>query len=82
MSDQEHESRVLSFIAGLTLGAAIGAGVALLTAPAKGRKTRKRLVKAANSAKSSATDQLEDFADEVKGRVDGALKVARGRIGG
>jgi len=76
----ENEGHVLNFVAGVVLGTIIGAGVALLAAPAKGKKTRKRLVRAAEGVRESAQDRFEDFADEVKGRVDDAVKVARKRI--
>ena len=57
-----------------------GAGVALLMAPAKGKKTRRRLVKAAQGARDSAQDRLEYITDEVRDRVDGAVQVARKRV--
>lgn len=80
MEYRESDSHVLNFVAGVVLGTIIGAGVALLAAPEKGRKTRKRLIRAAEGVRDSAQDRFEDFADEVKGRVDDAVKVARKRI--
>ncbi len=80
MEYEDHEGQVLSFVAGLSLGAVLGAGVALLMAPAKGKKTRRRLVKAAQGARDSAQDRLEYITDEVRDRVDGAVQVARKRI--
>jgi len=77
---EHHESRVFTFLAGVMFGAALGAGVALLTAPERGRKTRKKLARAAYDARDSAQERLEDLADDVRGRVDGAVKVARKRI--
>jgi gas vesicle protein len=61
----------------LLLGAIIGAGVAYLTAPETGRKARKRLKRAAGDLRASASDRLDDLADEVKGKVDEAIKSAR-----
>lgn len=81
MSDRDHEVRVFDFLAGLALGAFIGAGVALVTAPDKGRKTRRKLVRAASGARDSAQDQFGDLADGVRDRVGGAIKVARARVG-
>jgi gas vesicle protein len=73
--DQDHQ--VINFISGLLLGAIIGAGVAYLTAPQPGRKTRKRIRKAAGNIRESATDRLDDIADEVKGKVDEVMNVVR-----
>lgn len=78
--DQDHERQVANFISGLLLGAIIGAGVALLTAPRPGRKTRKRLRRVALDARDTATDRLDHLADEVKGKVDEVVKSARGRL--
>jgi gas vesicle protein len=78
--EEERERQVLSFVSGLLLGAVIGAGVALLTAPDSGRRTRKRLRRAATDLKDSATHRLDDIADEVKGKVDEVIKSARTRF--
>jgi gas vesicle protein len=80
--DSDHERQVVNFISGLVLGAIIGAGVALLTAPQPGRKTRKRLRKAAVGLRDDATERLDELADEVKGKVDEVIKGARGRFAG
>ncbi|UCC25405.1 MAG: YtxH domain-containing protein [Gemmatimonadales bacterium] len=80
MEYEDHEGQVLSFVAGLALGAILGAGVALLTAPEKGKKTRRRLVKAARDARDTAQDRFEYISDEVRDRVDGAVQGARQRI--
>ena len=80
--DSDHERQVLNFISGLVLGAVIGAGVALLTAPQAGRRTRKRLRTAAVGLRTTATDRFDDLADEVKGKVDEAIKGARQRFVG
>lgn len=81
MRHDDHEGQVWSFVAGMMLGAMIGAGAALLTAPEKGRKTRKKLVRAAGDARDTAQGRLEEFADDVRERVDGAVETARRRIG-
>ena len=75
--DYEQDRQAINFISGLVLGAIIGAGVAFLTAPQPGKKTRKRLKRAAVDLRSSATDRLDDIADEVKGKVDEVVKVVR-----
>jgi gas vesicle protein len=75
--DYDRDRQVLNFISGLLLGAIIGAGVAYLTAPQPGKKTRKRIKKAAGTLRHSATDRLDDLADEVKGKVDEVIRGAR-----
>ncbi len=78
--EYEHEGQVVTFLSGLLLGAVIGAGVALLTAPQPGKKTRRRLRKRALEVRDSAGERLEALADEVKGRVDDAFEGARRRL--
>jgi len=78
--DHDHERQVANFISGLLLGAVIGAGVALLTAPRPGRKTRKRLKRAAGDMRGTATDRLDRLAEEVKVKVDEVVQGARGRF--
>jgi gas vesicle protein len=78
--DGEQESQVFGFVSGLLLGALIGAGIALLAAPEPGRKTRKRLRRAAVELKKSTGSRLDDLADEMKGKVDEVMKGARSRF--
>jgi gas vesicle protein len=75
--EYDQDRQVLNFISGLVLGAIIGAGVAYLTAPETGKKARRRLGKAADRVRESASDRLDDLADEVKGKVDEVIKGAR-----
>jgi len=75
--DYDPDRQVVNFISGLLLGAIIGAGVAYLTAPQAGRKTRKRIRRVATTVRDSASDRLDDFADEVKGKVDEVIASAR-----
>lgn len=78
--DQDQERQVANFISGLLLGAIIGAGVALLTAPRAGRRTRKRLRRAAADMRETASDRLDQLAEEMKGKVDEVMRGARGRF--
>jgi gas vesicle protein len=80
MEYDEHSSQVVNFVSGLVLGAVIGAGVALLTAPESGRRARKRLRRVAHDVRGTAGDRWDELADEVKGRVDDAVKGARKRF--
>jgi gas vesicle protein len=78
--DAERERQARSFVSGLALGAVIGAGVALLTTPQPGRKTRKHIHKTAKRLSGTASDRFDDLANELKGRVDDVVDTARARL--
>lgn len=78
--EYDQESQVVSFISGLLLGAVIGAGVAMLTAPHSGRRTRRRIRRAAVDIKDTAGDRWEELAEEVKVKVDDAIHGARKKL--
>ena len=78
--EYDHETQVLNFLSGLVLGAVIGAGIAILTAPESGRRTRRRIRRVAGDVREGASDRWEELADDVKGRVDDAIKGARQRF--
>jgi gas vesicle protein len=71
---------LIPFSLGLLLGAAVGAGVALLTAPRSGRKTRKKIARGAEDLRDRATDRWDELAEEVRDRVEDALTTARKRF--
>ena len=76
----ESEREAVSFVSGLILGAIIGAGVAMLTAPQPGKKTRKRLKKSARRLQGTAADRLDELAGDIKGKVDEAVVASRTRL--
>lgn len=78
--DSDREREAMSFVSGLVLGAIIGAGVAMLTAPQPGRKTRKRIRKTAKRIQGNASDRLDDLAGDIKDKVDEAVVAARDRL--
>jgi len=78
--EYEHEAQVFNFMAGLILGAVIGAGIAVLTTPEAGKRTRRRIRRAASDIRGTAEERLEELSDEMKGRVDEVVKVARKRF--
>ena len=80
MSDG-YEDQLVGFVAGLLLGAAIGTTAALLSAPQSGRRTRRRLGRAALEIRKSTGGRFDDVAEEVRDRVDEVLKGARKRLG-
>ena len=60
------ETGAINFIAGMLLGVVVGASLALLTAPQSGKRTRKKLVRAVSTARSSAGDRWGDLAEQVQ----------------
>lgn len=81
MEYDEHSTQVMNFVSGLVLGAVIGAGVALLTAPQSGSRTRRKIRRRAVGVRSTAGDRFEDIAADVRTKVDDALDGARARLG-
>ena len=78
--EYDEEARLFNFIAGVACGALIGASVALALAPDSGKKTRRRIQRVAGDLKETASERWEEMADEVRGKVDEALRGARGRF--
>ncbi len=74
------DANAMNFVSGFLLGVIVGAGIALLTAPDAGNRTRRKIRRVAGGLKDSATDQLDDFAEDVKARVDDAVRGARKRL--
>jgi gas vesicle protein len=79
--ESERERNAWSFATGLLLGGVIGAGVAMLTAPRAGRRTRRRIRRSARRIRGSASHRLDDLATELKDKVDEAVGVAREHLG-
>ncbi|HYM79983.1 MAG TPA: YtxH domain-containing protein [Candidatus Limnocylindria bacterium] len=52
-------------LAGFVLGAAVGAGIALLLAPCSGQETRSKISGAARKLKSEAGHRLEGMTDKI-----------------
>ena len=64
------ESHTAYFLGGMAIGLLLGAGIAMLTAPQSGRRTRRRLKNAVGGAVGSMGDRWEDLGDELKAAVD------------
>lgn len=76
--------RIGMFAAGLAAGLTIGAGVALLMAPASGEETREYLVDRARSLRGRADEGWDDLRDELRwlarrGRTSVRRGVTRGK---
>ncbi len=73
MSDDYRECGMGSVFLAFVLGAAIGGGVALLTAPRSGRETREKIREATDDAR----DRLREVADETETRVKKVIAEGR-----
>ncbi len=80
MMDHDDDANTMNFVSGFLLGAIVGAGIALLTAPDSGTRIRRRIRRVAGDLKDTAGDHIEDFAEDVKARVDDAVRGARKKL--
>lgn len=76
----DDEGGTLNFLIGILFGALVGAAVALLLAPEKGRKTRKKVLRAAEDFGEAAEDRVRSAAEDVQKAAKNAREVA-GRSG-
>jgi gas vesicle protein len=67
------------FLAGLLMGAAVGAGLALLFAPKAGRELRRDLAESARRARESARDAYRRATERV-GKVGETATKAAGEV--
>jgi gas vesicle protein len=65
MSDNDDKSTMMSVLAGIGLGAIIGAAAGLLFAPKPGTETREDLKKAAEDLKSRAEGIVSELSTQV-----------------
>lgn len=66
----ENDRSGASGISGFMLGAIVGAGVALLFAPAAGNDTRRKLGETAKRLGSAARDKMEEGRDKLREGTD------------
>jgi gas vesicle protein len=59
----EKDSGVTNFVAGMLVGAVLGAGIALLSAPDSGKATRTRIVRRVRGPHEDSHDEDEGPAD-------------------
>ena len=69
--------RNVAFLAGVIVGATVGAGVALLLAPQSGRSTRRRLMRQGRRVTRRGRNAWEDLADELRGAWERRREAAR-----
>ncbi len=58
------------FLTGLVVGALVGAGVALLFAPARGDRVRRRLGRGARALRDRARDELEHASRRARQEIE------------
>ncbi|MEJ2503843.1 MAG: YtxH domain-containing protein [Gemmatimonadota bacterium] len=64
----------VSFLSGLIVGVAIGAGLALILAPQSGRRTRRRLVRRVEDATDDALGRWGAVTDDLRSAVKDSRK--------
>lgn len=64
MQDERGSAR--PFVAGLLIGALVGAGIALLFAPQSGEETRRLIRRRARRLAADARDKYEELKERVK----------------
>jgi gas vesicle protein len=69
-----------SFLTGLVVGAAVGAGVALLLAPGSGEETRRTLRRRARTIRHEAAEGLVSARDEARRLLQEKKEAARRRL--
>ena len=62
-SDREEKNVVINFLAGLGLGALIGAATALMLAPKAGSETRQDIASAADDLRKKANKVVQDLSE-------------------
>ena len=68
---RDHLTETVAFL----LGAAVGAGIALLLAPASGVETQKRIREQAKKLKDLTGERVRDIRDDLGSRLDSAKGV-------
>lgn len=77
MATDFDEQDLTVFAAGVTLGAVIGAGVALLFAPQSGRRTRGKIRRTAEDLSEQAEEKMRHAADDAKRAARDASRKVR-----
>ena len=73
-----NESNVGKVLLGFLGGAAVGAALGVLFAPAKGTVTRRRISKTTRDFKNSVTEKLEDLVESAEDLIDEIKETASG----
>ncbi len=65
----EDQKGTFNFVSGLVIGALVGAGIALMAAPASGKRTRRKMLRRVMNARRAAGEQVDDWAGDVRSAV-------------
>jgi gas vesicle protein len=82
MGNDKRDSGICCMLSFL-IGAAVGGGIALLTAPKSGKRTREQLKRMARDAKEKAEDyydEMKDKAVEATEKVQDYYREARRKV--
>lgn len=82
-NDQEEKGVALNFLAGMGLGALIGAATALLLAPKSGNETRQDIMNATEDMRSKASKAVHEISqssEELVKRSRELLESTKGRV--
>ena len=64
----ENERAALPFVYGILIGAVVGASIALLAAPASGKRTRRKMLRQVMTAQRAAGERVDDLRSALKPR--------------
>jgi hypothetical protein len=73
----DEESGAVNFLAGLLMGAVLGATAALLAAPQSGKRMRRKLIRAVSTGGKDAAGRFGDLTDEVRSAVNAGRRRVR-----
>lgn len=80
MGRNHSEGSAGSLLAGITIGALVGAGIALLFAPQSGEETRRELSRRARTARDEAMDRLDDATTRARHEFNRRRRRLRERL--
>lgn len=80
MRRNHSDGGVGGLLAGITIGAVVGAGIALLFAPQSGEDTRRDLSRKARSMRDEAADRLEDVSARTRREFNRRRRQLRERL--
>lgn len=78
--EEAHASGAVGFLAGIVVGAFVGAGMALLLAPERGDVTRRRIRTKFRDVTDDARDQFDDWRDGAERELRRRQRTIRKRL--
>lgn len=78
--EEAHATGAVGFLAGIVLGAFLGAGVALLLAPERGDVTRRRIRSKLRDVTEDAREQIDDWRDGAERELRRRQRQLRKRL--